>query len=178
MNKKIFLGIGIFWILIILGFVAMKEFTLKSGTEVLLKTRPVDPRDLFRGDYVILRYDISNIDYDENIEFRENEGIYILLNIDNEGYGEVSRISQNKPLEGLYLKGTVTKTASRVIGGSTQRSVSVEYGIESYFVPEGKGWEIERHTGKNLSVRVAVDKLGNSVIENLLVDGEEFSFDS
>jgi uncharacterized membrane-anchored protein len=28
--------------------------------EVLLQTRPVDPRDIFRGDYVTLSYDISD----------------------------------------------------------------------------------------------------------------------
>ena len=34
---------------------------LVSGTEVLLKTAPVDPRDLLRGDYVALSYDISRV---------------------------------------------------------------------------------------------------------------------
>ena len=46
MNKKIFIGIGVFWLIIIIGFIASKEFTLQTGEEVILKTRPVDPRDL------------------------------------------------------------------------------------------------------------------------------------
>jgi uncharacterized membrane-anchored protein len=61
-KKRIFIGIGIFWVLIIGGFIGFKEFTLRTGEEVLLKTLPVDPRDLFRGDYVILRYDVSRVD--------------------------------------------------------------------------------------------------------------------
>ena len=62
MNKKnLFVIIAIFWLVIIGGFVAYKEFTLKTGDEILLKTLPVDPRDLFRGDYVILRYEIGTI---------------------------------------------------------------------------------------------------------------------
>jgi hypothetical protein len=32
---------------------------LRDGREVLLKVEPVDPRDLLRGDYVILNYEIS-----------------------------------------------------------------------------------------------------------------------
>jgi uncharacterized membrane-anchored protein len=32
---------------------------LREGTEVKLQTRPVDPRDFLRGDYVVLGYDIS-----------------------------------------------------------------------------------------------------------------------
>src|SRR4029078_8389557 len=34
---------------------------LRGGTEVKLQTRPVDPRDLLRGDYVVLGYDISQL---------------------------------------------------------------------------------------------------------------------
>ena len=34
---------------------------LQSGTEVVLKTAPIDPRDLLRGDYVILNYEISSV---------------------------------------------------------------------------------------------------------------------
>ena len=34
---------------------------LREGTEVKLQTRPVDPRDFLRGDYVVLGYDISQL---------------------------------------------------------------------------------------------------------------------
>ena len=63
MTQKIkFFGIGVLWLVIIGGFIFSKQMTLLTGKEVLLKTVPVDPRDLFRGDYVVLRYDISTID--------------------------------------------------------------------------------------------------------------------
>ena len=32
---------------------------------MISKTRPVDPRDLFRGDYVILNYEISNVNLED-----------------------------------------------------------------------------------------------------------------
>jgi hypothetical protein len=32
-----------------------------TGETVYLRTRPVDPRDLFRGDYVVLAYDIDRV---------------------------------------------------------------------------------------------------------------------
>src|SRR5215813_12961082 len=34
---------------------------LREGTEVTLQTRAIDPRDLLRGDYVVLGYDISQL---------------------------------------------------------------------------------------------------------------------
>ncbi|MEQ8611292.1 MAG: GDYXXLXY domain-containing protein, partial [Parvibaculum sp.] len=37
---------------------------LRSDTVVTLETAPVDPRDIFRGDYVILNYAISSLALD------------------------------------------------------------------------------------------------------------------
>ena len=34
---------------------------LRDGTEVTLQSRPLDPRDFLRGDYVVLGYDISQL---------------------------------------------------------------------------------------------------------------------
>jgi hypothetical protein len=51
--------------LIQIGLVALmvvdRVNILRTGTDVTLQTRPVDPRDLLRGDYVALGYDISNL---------------------------------------------------------------------------------------------------------------------
>ena len=45
---------------VLVAMVAMKQWTLTTGTPVVLETKPVDPRSLFRGDYVRLNYAISN----------------------------------------------------------------------------------------------------------------------
>jgi len=109
-KKKLFLLIGIFWLIIIIGFIAVKEFTLQTGEEVLLKTRPIDPRDLFRGDYVILNYEISTIDISglqkDVTDFKQNDKVYVSLN-KVENYGVVSGVFINKPKEGLFIKGTI-----------------------------------------------------------------------
>ena len=38
----------------LLGTALVQERALREGTVIRLETRPVDPRDLLRGDYVIL----------------------------------------------------------------------------------------------------------------------------
>jgi uncharacterized membrane-anchored protein len=38
-----------------------QERALRVGQLILLETRPVDPRDMLRGDYVILSYKISDV---------------------------------------------------------------------------------------------------------------------
>ncbi|OIO30741.1 hypothetical protein AUJ77_01795 [Candidatus Nomurabacteria bacterium CG1_02_43_90] len=89
-KSKIFIGIGIFWIVILGAFIGFKEFTLRTGQEVLLKTLPVDPRDFFRGDYVVLRYDISRINlsyYPDAPVFYKHDIIYVEIKKGADGYG-------------------------------------------------------------------------------------------
>src|SRR3989344_3670842 len=69
MSKKVFLFIGLFWLAIFAVFIASKESVLRGGQEVLLQTVPVDPRDIFRGDYVTLRYEISTLDQADVVIF-------------------------------------------------------------------------------------------------------------
>lgn len=169
-RKRLAILVGFFWLIIIIGFIGVKEFTLRTGEEVSLKTVPIDPRDLFRGDYVILAYDISTLDLNnipaDYADFEIRDKIYVSLNKEN-GYGIPSRIYKNIPKsEKLFIKGIVKNIRNK--------RLSVEYGIESYFVPEGKGREIERiregtNAGKSLETKVCIDKFGNAVIKSLSV---------
>ncbi|MEN8195578.1 MAG: GDYXXLXY domain-containing protein, partial [Pseudomonadota bacterium] len=47
----------------LVGMVAVKHRTLIAGRPILLETEPIDPRSLFRGDYVRLNYAIGSLDY-------------------------------------------------------------------------------------------------------------------
>ena len=172
-KNKVFILIGIFWLIIIIAFIATKEFTLLTGKQILLKTVPVDPRDLFRGDYVILRYEISALNLNnipaDYTDFESGDKIYVSLHKED-GYGIPAKIYRDSPKsEELFLKGVVKDVHGK--------KLAVEYGIESYFVPEGEGKEIERfREGKNLEVKVFIDKFGNAAIKSLLTDGREISF--
>lgn len=161
-KNRIFVIIVVFWIMIIGGFVAFKEFTLQTGDEILLKTRPVDPRDLFRGDYVVLRYDISTLTTDDlsykGADFKEGDKVYVLLNVDDNQIGSLLNIDTDKPKVGTFIKG--------VVKGIDENILNVEYGIESYFVPEGEGKIIEKDLGK-IYTKVSVDNFGNAVIKSL-----------
>ncbi|HII79780.1 MAG TPA: hypothetical protein HA261_05165 [Methanosarcina sp.] len=186
-QKKIFYLTVVFWLLIFSGFILYKEYTLRTGTEVLLKTEPVDPRDLFRGDYVTLNYEISTLNLGEipaeDPYFEYNDRIYLALEIEN-GYGVPKKIYKNPPDDELYIKGTVKELIydweedkeGLIAEEPRIKELRIEYGIESYFVPEGRGREIESQqwTGREgVDVKVVVDKFGNAVIKSLLIDGKE-----
>jgi uncharacterized membrane-anchored protein len=166
-NKNLFILIGLFWLAIIAVFIGVKEFTLRTGEEVLLKTVPVDPRDLFRGDYIILRYEIGSLYLDkiptDGADFKINDTVFVTLEKEN-GYGTASGAYDHIPAKDkLFVKGRVYKVSNR--------ELFVEYGIESYFVPEGKG---RRITGA--AVKASIDKFGNAAIKSLSKDGKELSF--
>lgn len=182
-QKKVLYLTLIFWLLIFSGFIAYKEYTLRTGTEVVLKTLPVDPRDLFRGDYVTLNYEISTLDMEkveaENSYFYYGDPIYLALELKN-GYGIPKKIYATPPENELYIKGKVNDIIyDWESEEGTIRELRIDYGIESYFVPEGRGIEIEKEqqTGrKQVDAKVIIDKYGNAVIKSLLIDGKEIEF--
>jgi len=189
-QKKILYLTIVFWLLIFSGFIVYKEYTLRTGTEVLLKTLPVDPRDLFRGDYVTLNYEISTLDMEkipsEESYFYSDEPVYLALELKN-GYGVSKKIYTTPPEDELYIKGKVkdilydweTDESGITTEEETIKELRVDYGIESYFVPEGRGMEIEKaqRTGKTeVTAKIIVDKYGNAVIKSLLIDGKEIEF--
>lgn len=167
-KKNIFIALGIFWLIIIGGLIGYKEYTLKSGEVVVLKTIPVDPRDVFRGDFVALQYEISSPDSQrivfERNDFKSGEKVYVGLDTSGK-YAVATSVSSRRPRAGLFIKGTL-----KDVRGD---GASIEYGIESYFVPEGKGKEIEQYVGQTVDVKVAIDRFGTAVIKALLVDGQE-----
>jgi uncharacterized membrane-anchored protein len=152
---------------------AVNFVVLSFGEQVLLETGPIDPRDILRGDYVTLGYDISFIDeemlknaigdMDEYFDYSvRNSGreIFVTLEKDEKGIGTVKSVSTARPPDGLYLRGTVT-----------DRWSGVRYGIGVYYVPEGTGREIERRLmemdGTEMLVDVRVLR-GRPVIKNLV----------
>ena len=52
---------GIIQVFLIALMVGDRVRILRSQTEVIIKTRAVDPHDFLRGDYVVLNYDISSV---------------------------------------------------------------------------------------------------------------------
>src|SRR6516225_9193554 len=60
-NTALFAAAGLLQVVLIATIVIDRAGILREGTEITLQTRPVDPRDFLRGDYVQLRYQISTV---------------------------------------------------------------------------------------------------------------------
>jgi len=179
-RPALFAVAGLIQIAVIGAIVIDRASILRRGTEVTLDTRPVDPRDLLRGDYVQLRYRISNVRLD-GLAGTPSKGrdtpIFVKLAPNADGFYEaVSAHLAPVPLADreVLIKGRVASGFN--CGGNVSTfcaTADVAYGIERYFVPEGEGRAIEaaRNEGK-VSVVAAVTPDGRAAIKRLLIDGK------
>lgn len=171
MNKKLIVVIiGFLWVAIAVGMILSKQQTLRTGRTIVLETVPVDPRDFLRGDYVVLRYKLSSLDLNQ-IEskksyYRPGESIYVKLEPKGK-FWEAVAIYEKKEgaINGLFIKGKVKYYYAK--------KLEANYGIESYFVPEGEGRDIEKKMQENkssVSVEVVVDASGNALIKRVYIN--------
>src|SRR5262245_66029647 len=61
LELKLVLGIVLAQVLILISMIVLDAAPLVLGERIKLRVTPVDPRDLFRGDYVVLNYDFNRI---------------------------------------------------------------------------------------------------------------------
>lgn len=152
---------------------------LATGREVVLEVIPVDPRSLFRGDYVVLGYDISRYTLPPGTTPPAREApFYVTL---HKGVGDRWQVAagaaqwpaQLQPGD-VVIKGRVDYVSGQASDRSQEPTVvGLRYGIESYFVPEGSGRELEKLVGdKKISARIAVDGSGNAAIKGLISEGK------
>lgn len=155
-----------------------RQAMLNASQVVTLKVVPVDPRDIFRGDFVVLSYDISRLDptkLEGDDTFGYGDKVLVTL-VRNGDIWTAAGIARGKPVPaqgGVVIQGTVDAFSLNDTGQAT--SVTVQYGIESYFVPEGTGRAIEAEVQKgDLSADIAVDNQGRAAIKALRRGGQVF----
>ncbi|MGY4232690.1 putative membrane-anchored protein [Bradyrhizobium sp. USDA 4449] len=151
---------------------------LREGTEVTLQTRPVDPHDLLRGDYVVLGYDISQLPAGAlagQPSAGRNPVVFVKLAPDASGLYQAASVHAAPvavTAPEVLIRGRVSYSC-----GSTVRTfcdgLTIRYGLESYFVPEGEGRTLEQaRNQQKLRVVAAVLPSGRAAIKRLLLDGE------
>jgi len=244
MRIKFFLLI-LLQILILAGMIGYRYYWVETGEKIMLRVSPVDPRDLFRGDYVSLAYEISSLDLDRlsvKEGFRPKEKVYVILEKEPDGTWKAAGLAKSLPSGKKFIQGTVEfekkdslrweitlkddrgnlhplsprRWVERQPGGRMTfcldprgqvtsftkedparkdscrggpsvtgvitdikttpfRLLQVEYGIDSFFVQEGKGRDIESgRAGQDLKVEAVLRKDGKAMLKSLWVDGKVF----
>lgn len=155
--------------LFLIGWAGYHEYVRRAAPVVKLKVVPVDPRDLLRGDYMILRYEISRHPappgwmpdrYSVWVGLREVGGLHRIERISTES-------GRPRDPELQWVFATVEPDSS-INGPGTE--LRLLYGIEHFFVPEGRGTpRFDR-----LEVEAAISPLGRLQLKRVWLDGEIF----
>lgn len=167
-------GVGILFFLGLVGSMIFSAArTVQVGDRIILQTRPVDPRDLFRGEYVILRYAIENDDKIRAvIQGNQNQvlkrapvpqtdalyvdtPIYVQLRTDERGVASVVKAQVEEPSQlAGWIRGQATASGVRFPS------------LEQFYVPEGVGKHVEA-LGAQLHVEISI-RNGNAQPVKLL----------
>ncbi|BAV45788.1 Uncharacterized protein MLTONO_0885 [Mesorhizobium loti] len=165
--------------------IAGRAAILRSGKEVLLKIEPVDPRDLLRGDYIILSYSITRIPVKmiANIpadKFSSDDtSIMVRLKKGADGYWAPTTAWFGRPP--APAAADEADIAGHVAAGWDLReegaTIAPDYGIERFYLPEGQGMAIQNDMRvRPFGIRLALASDGTAQIK-ALVDGDKTLFE-
>lgn len=162
MSARIAVAVALQLLLMLAGLISPLLVTA-SGTTVYLETRPVDPRALFRGDYVTLAYAVGEGALGPGIaDEARASGRTVYLTVTTERPAQLLSASLERPEPGegqVCLKGYARPAA-------TSGTVDLPQ-LGQYFVAEGEGREIERALGSGLLAEAKVSRRCNAVLVSL-----------
>lgn len=177
MKTKILIAVIALQAAWVVGTVAVQEVRLRSDRVVLLETVPVDPRDLLRGDYVILRYKISTLSgslFTGGITNEAPAGTPVYVKLEKRGPFHEAQMASFTPLNGdaehPVLRGKVAIRSRWDAGNNTNRLDRVDYGLERFYVREGTG-----NPRGTLTTEVSVPASGRGVIRQVYLDGKPYA---
>ena len=157
----------------LLGMVVTQEYAFAHGKAILLETQPVDPRDMLSGDYLMLRYKISDVPtnlFSPAVKKDLPYGTKIFVALapgTNEFYG-ITRASTSSLAPSSDAE-VVLSGQSTYAWWNATNSVHVEYGIERYYVAEGTG-----NPHGRLTARAVVPASGRAKLQQVFLDGKPY----
>jgi uncharacterized membrane-anchored protein len=175
MKTGLVIGAAAFQFLV-LGYLAgEREWIARTGRVVHLRTAPLDPRDVMRGDYVRLTYEISRVprsawrdglavlDTNQARSLPRDTPVYASLRLDEDGLADLVSLSDKRPAEGPYIRGRAEQTWPGF-------QMGVRYGVEAYFMQQGTAFDVEQGRNRGgiqvpLEMELAVSPGGRAVLK-------------
>ena len=156
---------------VLTGMYLLAALPLWTGSEIKIRTIPIDPRSMFRGNYARLRYGISELDtqhFPDHEDLRNGEIVYVMLEPDENNLYKFSAVLLEQPGSGLYLRG-------RIQNGYLEEDVSyfrINYGVEAFFAPKSKALALEKDLGNGGIAVLMVSGSGKARLKDVIpLDG-------
>ncbi|TJW14835.1 MAG: hypothetical protein E5W82_08830 [Mesorhizobium sp.] len=178
------LVLALFQIGFLSWIIAGRAAILRDGRQVLLKVEPIDPRDLMRGDYISLGYEISRIPVKliANIPTgkpsSDDTSIVVRLKQGADGYwGPTAAWFGQAPTPAASDEADIAGHVAEGWDLSEGRTIAPDYGIERFYLPEGEGMAIQSDMRvRPFGIRVAIAANGTAQIK-ALTDGDKTLFE-
>ena len=150
-------------VVFLLGWAGYHENVRHTAPTIRLQTKPVDPRDLLRGDYMILNYAISSWTPPVASGEMLNGEVFVMLKPEGV-YQVIDAVLSAEPGpddKRLWVRATSWRRSE---------SLRLDYGIERFFVPEGRGTP----KFKQMEVEASVSATHRLYIRHVWLDGKVF----
>ena len=170
----IFLFICLLQLLIPLQTIFRNESVIWSGTEYKFQTAPVDPHDIFRGKYVVLRFKQTSVQVKDLLQWDVEDEAYLILSIDEQGFAIISEARTSAPEDDrdyLFLK--VTRRPVE-IGEKKSGPLRFAFPFKRFYMEESKARPAENLVRNNRRKRntyaLVKVKNGKSSLVDVMID--------
>lgn len=177
------------------SMLAGRAAILRNGTEVRLELATRDPRSLFRGEYSQLAYAIGNLrdvpaTEEERARCAASPGrddcsaqsgrpLFVILVPGDNGTFRAEHVALSEPASGaLFIRGKLRFGGFQIRPDPAKCpsgrcfTGGIDYGIETWFGPQGVPAQVDRAGRNQLTAVVRIDTHGNAVLADLLIDGK------
>jgi uncharacterized membrane-anchored protein len=154
-------------VVVLSGMVVKSVMPLWNGTEIRVKTVPVDPRSMFRGNYAQLNYEIGQLPdsvLSDVTPLRIGEIVYIGLQPDDNGLYGFADASLDKPAAGVFLRGRIV---------NDHAPYRVQYGIEAFFAPKQKALQLQRELRSGGVAVLMISDTGRVALKDVVPSAAE-----
>lgn len=147
--------------------IASAKNTLETGAVYKFKTAPIDPYDVMRGRFVYLSTDQNSAPRDQSVKLTRKQRIYLILDLDKDGFAVVTKVQAQKPDHSEYIKTKVQYVESE--------KIYYELPFNRYYMNERKALRAEnlvregQRKPEETYIQVRV-KNGTALIEDLIVN--------
>ena len=161
-------------VILLLSMTIKPLITINYGETIRLQTVPVDPSNIFYGDYVDLEFEAENIPInlvesslrkeleDHTNGYSEDDlKVYIRLAYSNEtDTHQVTNLSKSKPKSGTYLKVILHPSIY-------EEKVRVSIPLEQYYLEDNTGLELEDKASKGQLVATIKVRNGYAILRSV-----------
>jgi len=178
MDRKVKGALLVLVVLLQLGALAWMiydhEQVLEQGAVYKFRTAPIDPRDPFRGEYVILNFEAESGSWPlaDSAGSTGNTRAFGLLGVDSAGHAIITALSDEAPAQGDHLAVTYMTW-----GSDTAQRIALPF--DRYYLQEGDGAATETMLQPQWNEDERVEPLpayavvrvlnGKAVVEDLVI---------